>query len=107
VPATSARPALAAPLSARRLQPHACRAGHERNCIATYPGDFARALIALDADVLTISPQGDRAIKCSELHIEPADQPNIESTLGLWRADPGLPGSGRSMDAALGLREGA
>ena len=56
--------------------------GTSDNCIATYPGDFAQALIALDADVLTISPQGDRTIKFSQLHIKPADQPNIESTLG-------------------------
>ena len=55
--------------------------GASDNCIATYPGDFAQALIALDADVLIMSPQGNRTIKFSELHTEPADQPEIESTL--------------------------
>src|SRR5262245_42938504 len=55
--------------------------GTSDNCIATYPGDFAQALMALDADVLLMSPQGDRTIRFSELHIEPTDQPNIESTL--------------------------
>ena len=56
--------------------------GTSNDCIATYPGDFAQALIALDADVLIIGPQGDRTIKFSQLHIEPADQPDIESSLG-------------------------
>jgi xanthine dehydrogenase YagS FAD-binding subunit len=55
--------------------------GTSDNCIATYPGDFAQALIALDADVLTISPQGDRTLKFSDLHVEPANRPDIESTL--------------------------
>jgi len=55
--------------------------GTSENCIATYPGDFAQALIALDADVLTISPQGDRTLKFSDLHVEPAERPDVESTL--------------------------
>jgi xanthine dehydrogenase YagS FAD-binding subunit len=38
-------------------------------------------LIALDADVLTISPQGDRTLKFSDLHVEPTDRPDVESTL--------------------------
>jgi xanthine dehydrogenase YagS FAD-binding subunit len=55
--------------------------GTSDSCIATYPGDFAQALIALDADVLTISPQGDRTLKFSDLHVEPTDRPDVESTL--------------------------
>jgi xanthine dehydrogenase YagS FAD-binding subunit len=55
--------------------------GTSDNCIATYPGDFAQALIALDADVLITGARGDRTIKFSELHIEPTDQPDVESTL--------------------------
>ena len=34
----------------RRRQPQPRRAGHQRRCIATYPGDFAVALVAFDAD---------------------------------------------------------
>jgi xanthine dehydrogenase YagS FAD-binding subunit len=55
--------------------------GTSDNCIATYPGDFAQALIALDADVLITGARGDRTIKFSELHIEPTDRPDVESTL--------------------------
>jgi xanthine dehydrogenase YagS FAD-binding subunit len=56
--------------------------GTSENCIATYPGDFAQALIALDADVFIIGPQGNRTIKFTELHRQPAAEPEIESTLG-------------------------
>src|SRR5579871_5647110 len=36
--------------------------GTSQQCIATYPGDFAQALIALDATVQTVAPDGGRAI---------------------------------------------
>jgi xanthine dehydrogenase YagS FAD-binding subunit len=55
--------------------------GTSDNCIATYPGDFGQALVALDTDVLVVGPQGERTIKFSELHVEPADEPHIETTL--------------------------
>src|SRR5215470_12952522 len=55
--------------------------GTSDNCIATYPGDFAQALIALDADVLLLGPQGERTIKFSELHVAPSNEPRIETTL--------------------------
>jgi xanthine dehydrogenase YagS FAD-binding subunit len=56
--------------------------GTSDNCIATYPGDFAQALVALDADVFIIGPQGNRTIKFAQLHTQPADEPEIETTLG-------------------------
>src|SRR5438552_12589951 len=34
--------------------------GTSENCIATYPGDFAQALIALDATVEIVAPRGAR-----------------------------------------------
>jgi len=56
--------------------------GTSESCIATYPGDFAQALIALDATVDTIgSPDGARRIKFAELHRRPGDTPHIETTL--------------------------
>jgi xanthine dehydrogenase YagS FAD-binding subunit len=55
--------------------------GTSDNCIATYPGDFAQALIALDADVLILGLQGHRIAKFSELHVAPAAEPGIETTL--------------------------
>jgi xanthine dehydrogenase YagS FAD-binding subunit len=50
-------------------------------CIATYPGDFAQALIALDAAVEINGPKGTRSIPFSELHRKPADGPDVETTL--------------------------
>jgi xanthine dehydrogenase YagS FAD-binding subunit len=55
--------------------------GTSAKCIATYPGDFGQALIALDADVVIISPRGSRTIKFSGLHVEPEDDPATETVL--------------------------
>ncbi|MBS0234676.1 MAG: xanthine dehydrogenase family protein subunit M [Proteobacteria bacterium] len=50
-------------------------------CIATYHGDFAQALIALDATVETLGRRGRRKIPFAELHRLPGETPNIETTL--------------------------
>lgn len=50
-------------------------------CIATYPGDFAQAMIALDATVEILGRSGARTIPFSELHKPPAKSPQIETTL--------------------------
>jgi xanthine dehydrogenase YagS FAD-binding subunit len=50
-------------------------------CIATYPGDFGQALIALDAIVELAGPQGERRISFAELHRMPGDTPQLETTL--------------------------
>src|SRR4051812_21435863 len=50
-------------------------------CIATYPGDFAQALIALDATIETLGPKGKRTIPFSRLHRLPGDTPHLETTL--------------------------
>jgi xanthine dehydrogenase YagS FAD-binding subunit len=55
--------------------------GTSDQCIATYPGDFAQALIALDADVEIIGPAGVRSLPFSALHRVPGDSPDIETTL--------------------------
>lgn len=55
--------------------------GTSEHCIATYPGDFAQALIALDAAVETLGPGGKRRFPFAELHRRPDDQPNTETTL--------------------------
>lgn len=55
--------------------------GASDRCIATYPGDFAQALIALDAVVDVAGPSGSRAIPFAELHRQPADAPHIETVL--------------------------
>jgi xanthine dehydrogenase YagS FAD-binding subunit len=57
--------------------------GTSEHCIATYPGDFAQALIALDATVEIASPRGLRRMPFAELHRAPGDTPQIETTLAL------------------------
>jgi xanthine dehydrogenase YagS FAD-binding subunit len=55
--------------------------GASDQCIATYPGDFAQALIALDTVVEVNGPNGVRKFPFAELHRAPGDSPNIENTL--------------------------
>lgn len=55
--------------------------GVSENCIAAYPGDFAQALIALDASVEIAAPQARRNIPFAALHRRPGDAPDIETTL--------------------------
>jgi xanthine dehydrogenase YagS FAD-binding subunit len=55
--------------------------GVSDKCIATYPGDFAQALIALDAEVEIAGQQGVRRIPFANLHRVPGDTPQIETTL--------------------------
>jgi xanthine dehydrogenase YagS FAD-binding subunit len=55
--------------------------GASDHCIATYPGDFALALIALDAKVEIMGPGRTRTIPFAALHRQPGDTPHIETTL--------------------------
>jgi xanthine dehydrogenase YagS FAD-binding subunit len=55
--------------------------GTSPNCIATYPGDFAQALIALDAAVELAGPSGTRRLSFANLHVAPGDDPSIETVL--------------------------
>jgi xanthine dehydrogenase YagS FAD-binding subunit len=55
--------------------------GTSEHCIATYPGDFAQALIALDAVVDVAGPSGSRTIPFADLHKLPGDDPSSETTL--------------------------
>src|SRR5258705_7666 len=55
--------------------------GTSDQCIATYPGDFAQALIALDATVDISGPRGSRNVPFASLHRKPGDAPDIETTL--------------------------
>ncbi|WP_439379240.1 FAD binding domain-containing protein [Amycolatopsis lexingtonensis] len=68
----------------------AAREGHDRThallgtsdaCIATYPGDWAIALLAFDAVVDVAGPRGERTIPLAELHVEPGDDPAREHVL--------------------------
>jgi xanthine dehydrogenase YagS FAD-binding subunit len=55
--------------------------GTSAQCIATYPGDFAQALIALDARVSTIGQGGLRQIAFADLLRPPGDRPEVERNL--------------------------
>ncbi len=54
--------------------------GISEQCIATYPGDFAQALMALDAAVQTLGPDGARMLPFERLHTG-AQVPNRETVL--------------------------
>lgn len=56
--------------------------GTSRNCIASYPGDFAVVLAAFGASVDLLDPDGDaRSIAFEGLHREPGDTPDVETVL--------------------------
>jgi xanthine dehydrogenase YagS FAD-binding subunit len=59
---------------------HALLGGSDA-CIAIYPGDLAIALVAFDAKIDVLGPDGQRTIAVEELHREPGATPNIETTL--------------------------
>jgi len=50
-------------------------------CIATYPGDLAVALVALEAEVQITGIQGQRAISLDQLHRLPGETPHTETVL--------------------------
>jgi xanthine dehydrogenase YagS FAD-binding subunit len=55
--------------------------GVSDHCIASYPGDFGQALVALDAIVELSGPEGDRTLPFEELHRLPGDTPHLETNL--------------------------
>jgi len=59
---------------------HAVLGGSDA-CIAVYPGDWAVALVAFDAEVDVLGPAGERTIKVDELHRAPGATPDIETVL--------------------------
>jgi xanthine dehydrogenase YagS FAD-binding subunit len=59
---------------------HAVLGGSEA-CIAVYPGDWAVALVAFDAEVDVLGPAGERTIKVEELHRAPGTTPDVETVL--------------------------
>jgi xanthine dehydrogenase YagS FAD-binding subunit len=55
--------------------------GTSPHCIATYAGDFAQALIALDTSVEIAGPGGARRLPFADLHLAPGEQPDRETVL--------------------------
>ena len=64
------------------LNRNAAILGASHACIATHPSDMAVALVALDARVETLSPDGDgREFPLMELHRLPGETPEVETHL--------------------------
>jgi xanthine dehydrogenase YagS FAD-binding subunit len=55
--------------------------GTSEHCIATHPSDVAVALVALDAVVHTIGPDGTRTIPIDDFYLLPGDTPQREHPL--------------------------
>ncbi|WP_313138129.1 FAD binding domain-containing protein [Paracoccus jeotgali] len=55
--------------------------GASEHCIATYPGDMAVAMAALDAVVEVEGPDGKRDIPATEFHCLPGDTPQRDNRL--------------------------
>lgn len=55
--------------------------GGSRHCVAVYPSDMATALAALDAQLVVAGPAGERRLPLLELHREPGDRPERDTTL--------------------------
>lgn len=55
--------------------------GGSQQCIATHPSDMAVAMAALDAEVVVLSPEGERRIPATELHRLPGEHPERDTVL--------------------------
>jgi xanthine dehydrogenase YagS FAD-binding subunit len=64
------------------LNRNAAILGQSHACIATHPSDMAVALVALDAEVETLSPSGGaRRFPLADLHRLPGETPEVETHL--------------------------
>ncbi len=55
--------------------------GTSPHCIATYPGDMAVAMAALDATVQITGPAGERSVPVRDFHRLPGDTPEKDNVL--------------------------
>ncbi len=55
--------------------------GASEACIATHPSDMAVAMVALDAVVRVLGPQGERTIPLVNFHRIPGDEPQRDTVL--------------------------
>jgi xanthine dehydrogenase YagS FAD-binding subunit len=55
--------------------------GTSEACIATYPGDLAIALCALEASVVVEGDGGERVVPLDALYVQPGERPERETTL--------------------------
>ena len=71
--------------------------GTSERCIATYPGDMAVALSALDATIEIAGEKGERSVPVRDFHCLPGDTPWIENVL-----EPGEIITGITLPAPIG-----
>ena len=55
--------------------------GTSEHCIATHPSDVAVALVAFDAVVHTVGPDGERSIPIDDFFLLPGETPEVEHPL--------------------------
>jgi xanthine dehydrogenase YagS FAD-binding subunit len=55
--------------------------GGSSSCIAVYPGDWAVALLALDAEIETMGGRGRNVHRVADFHLMPGDTPHLENIL--------------------------
>ncbi|TMR90467.1 FAD binding domain-containing protein [Nonomuraea basaltis] len=55
--------------------------GTSNECVATHPSDLAVALVALDATVHLLGPDGERSLALTEFLLQPGDTPDREHDL--------------------------
>lgn len=55
--------------------------GASQACIATHPSDMAVALVALDAMLHILGPNGERTVPLTDLHRLPGDEPERDTVL--------------------------
>jgi xanthine dehydrogenase YagS FAD-binding subunit len=55
--------------------------GTSPHCIATHPSDMAVAMVALDAVVHVVGPDGERTVPVEDLHRLPGDDPSRDTVL--------------------------
>ena len=55
--------------------------GTSEHCIATHPSDVAVALVAFDATVRTVGPDGERSIPFDDFFLLPGSTPDVEHPL--------------------------
>lgn len=81
VPCNKRRPGSGCPATHGQNRMHAVL-GVSDACIAAYAGDFASALVVLDASVEIAGPVGTRMLPVADLHEMPGATPHIETQLG-------------------------
>ncbi|RLL66917.1 xanthine dehydrogenase family protein subunit M [Streptomyces sp. Z26] len=55
--------------------------GASAHCVATHPSDMAVALLALDASVVLLGPDGERTLPLAALHRLPGDTPHRDTVV--------------------------